>query len=68
MWLLKWLNASGRVRVAWPPGLAFRYSGGGVTVLQQMLLDVTGESYAQAVERLVLGPEDFVEPKELRKN
>jgi len=44
------------VRVAWPPGFAFRYSGGGITVLQQMLTDLTGEPYPTAIERLVLHP------------
>jgi CubicO group peptidase (beta-lactamase class C family) len=44
------------VRVAWPPGLAFRYSGGGITILQQLIADVTRESYPAAVARLVLGP------------
>src|SRR5581483_3105448 len=44
------------VRVAWPPGHAFRYSGGGVTVLQQLLVDLTGESYPAAIERLVFDP------------
>jgi CubicO group peptidase (beta-lactamase class C family) len=44
------------VRVAWPPGQAFRYSGGGITVLQQLVADVTGVSYPAAIARLVLGP------------
>ena len=44
------------VRVAWPPGHAFRYSGGGITVLQQMIIDVTGETYPAAIAKLVLTP------------
>jgi CubicO group peptidase (beta-lactamase class C family) len=44
------------VRVAWPPGHAFRYSGGGITVLQQLVADVTRDSYPAAIARLVLGP------------
>jgi CubicO group peptidase (beta-lactamase class C family) len=44
------------VRVAWPPGRAFHYSGGGVTILQQLVVDVTGQSYPAVVERLVLAP------------
>ena len=34
----------------------FAYSGGGVTVLQQMVMDVTGEDYAVAAKRIVLAP------------
>jgi CubicO group peptidase (beta-lactamase class C family) len=44
------------VRVAWPPGHAFRYSGGGITILQQLIVDVTGEPYPAAIARLVLTP------------
>jgi CubicO group peptidase (beta-lactamase class C family) len=44
------------IRVAWPPGQDFRYSGGGTTILQQLIIDVTGCDYPTAVERLVLGP------------
>jgi CubicO group peptidase (beta-lactamase class C family) len=44
------------IRVAWPPGQAFRYSGGGTTILQQLVIDVTGHDYPTGVERLVLGP------------
>jgi CubicO group peptidase (beta-lactamase class C family) len=47
---------SAAIRVEWPPGRAYRYSGGGVTVLQQMVIDVTGESYPAALDRLVLHP------------
>jgi CubicO group peptidase (beta-lactamase class C family) len=47
---------SAPVRVEWPPGSAFHYSGGGITVLQQMVIDVTGQSYAEALDRLVLRP------------
>ena len=44
------------IRVVSPPGEAHRYSGGGTTVLQQMLIDVTSEPYAPALARMVLGP------------
>jgi CubicO group peptidase (beta-lactamase class C family) len=47
------------VRVAWPPGEGFRYSGGGTTILQQLVIDVTGYDYPTAAERLVLGPLDM---------
>jgi CubicO group peptidase (beta-lactamase class C family) len=44
------------IRVVSPPGEAHTYSGGGTTVLQQMLIDVTGEAYALTLARMVLGP------------
>jgi CubicO group peptidase (beta-lactamase class C family) len=47
---------SAPVRVAWPPGQDFHYSGGGTTILQQLAIDVTGDDYPTAVKRLVLGP------------
>lgn len=47
---------SDSIRVAWPPGQDFRYSGGGTTILQQLIIDVTGYEYPTAVERLVLAP------------
>jgi CubicO group peptidase (beta-lactamase class C family) len=47
---------SAPVRVAWPPGQDFHYSGGGITILQQLAIDVTGGDYPTAVKRLVLGP------------
>ena len=42
------------VRVMHEPGSAFSYSGGGYTVLQQLLEDVTGEPFAGLVGALVL--------------
>jgi CubicO group peptidase (beta-lactamase class C family) len=47
---------SAAVRVNIPPGTAVRYSGGGTVVLQQMVIDVTGEAYPGALRRLVLAP------------
>lgn len=44
------------VRIDKRPGEGFRYSGGGTTVLQQLLLDVTGESFPKLVSRQVLRP------------
>lgn len=38
------------------PGLAHQYSGGGYLVLQQLLEDVTGRSFADLAGELVLGP------------
>jgi len=55
------------VRVIALPGATYSYSGGGTTVLQQMVIDVTGEPYPDALQRLVLGPlgmseSSFVQP------
>lgn len=44
------------IRVVSPPGQAFNYSGGGATILQQMVIDVTGDPYDIALEKLVLDP------------
>jgi CubicO group peptidase (beta-lactamase class C family) len=44
------------VRVAALPGSAFSYSGGGYTVMQQTLVDVTGKPFADLMRDRVLGP------------
>ncbi|MEM1437034.1 MAG: serine hydrolase domain-containing protein [Pseudomonadota bacterium] len=44
------------VRVGYAPGSAWQYSGGGYTVLQVLLEDVTGEPFAVLLDRLVLTP------------
>ena len=38
------------------PGSNFRYSGGGYTVLQQMLVDIEGKDYGSIMEEKVLSP------------
>ena len=38
------------------PGAQYRYSGGGYTVLQQVMIDVTGEPFPRAMAALVLDP------------
>jgi len=38
------------------PGLQFRYSGGGFTVAQQVVMDVLGEPFPESMQRLVLEP------------
>lgn len=38
------------------PGRQYSYSGGGYTVIQQLVMDVTGESFAKAMSQLVLAP------------
>lgn len=47
---------SDRVEVVAAPGRAFRYSGGGTTVLQKMVMDVTGRPYDLALAQRVLDP------------
>jgi CubicO group peptidase (beta-lactamase class C family) len=44
------------VRVTALPGLGFRYSGSHFTVLQQLLLDVTGKPFAALLRELVFDP------------
>ena len=44
------------VRVDALPGVQFRYSGGGYCVLQQLLMDVTGQPFAALLRELVLDP------------
>lgn len=44
------------VRVDFVPGTRWRYSGGGYTVMQQLMLDVTGKPFPQFMQQTVLGP------------
>ena len=44
------------VRVDLEPGTKERYSGGGTTILQLLLTEVTGKSFPQVLEEWVLGP------------
>jgi CubicO group peptidase (beta-lactamase class C family) len=44
------------VRVESVPGSRWQYSGGGYTVLQEIIVDVTAEPFAQSMRELVLGP------------
>jgi CubicO group peptidase (beta-lactamase class C family) len=43
------------VRVDFTPGSMSRYSGGGAEVMQQLLMDVTGQPFPELMKRLVLG-------------
>lgn len=45
-----------KVRSIGQPGKAFRYSGGGTTITQQMLIDITGSKYADWMQQNVLKP------------
>ncbi len=45
---------SAPIRVDILPGSRWRYAGGGYTVMQQLMLDVTGKPFAQLLRELVL--------------
>ena len=47
---------TGAVRVTLAPGSQFRYSGGGYTIAQLAMTDVTGQAFPALMQRLVLGP------------
>jgi CubicO group peptidase (beta-lactamase class C family) len=49
------------IRVDIVPGSQWRYSGGGYTIMQQMVIDVTGEPFPQFMKETVLGPLDMKE-------
>jgi CubicO group peptidase (beta-lactamase class C family) len=38
------------------PGEKYKYSGGGYTVVQQLVIDATGTGFAEAMSKLVLSP------------
>jgi CubicO group peptidase (beta-lactamase class C family) len=44
------------IRVDTTPGSLWRYSGGGFTVMQQLVLDVTGQPFPDYMRRAVLEP------------
>ncbi len=44
------------IRVDIEPGSRWRYSGGGYTVMQQLLMDVTGKSFPELTRELVFAP------------
>lgn len=44
------------IRVNTVPGKTWSYSGGGFTIVQQMMIDATGESFPQIMQSIVLGP------------
>ena len=47
---------SAPIRVDVLPGSISRYSGGGYTVVQQLMIDVTGKPFPRLMSDLVLGP------------
>jgi CubicO group peptidase (beta-lactamase class C family) len=44
------------IRIETEPGTKWNYSGGGFTIMQQMVLDVTKEPFPKVVHDAVLGP------------
>jgi CubicO group peptidase (beta-lactamase class C family) len=46
----------GPVRMERPPFVAMKYSGGGVTLMQLAMMDVTGLPFAEMMQNVVLGP------------
>jgi CubicO group peptidase (beta-lactamase class C family) len=56
--LTGWLthNLLGSIRVAYPPGAEFRYSGGGYCVVQKVIEDVTGEPFETVMSQTLLEP------------
>jgi CubicO group peptidase (beta-lactamase class C family) len=44
------------IRVDVVPGTIFRYSGGGYTVMQQLMIDVSGETFTELMRECVLTP------------
>jgi CubicO group peptidase (beta-lactamase class C family) len=44
------------VRADTVPGTILRYSGGGITIMQLMMLEATGKTFPQLMRDLVLGP------------
>jgi CubicO group peptidase (beta-lactamase class C family) len=44
------------IRVDTTPGAIWRYSGGGFTIMQQMMIDVTGQPFPRYMQQTVLAP------------
>jgi CubicO group peptidase (beta-lactamase class C family) len=49
-------DGNGEVRVAYPPGEEVHYSGGGYTVLQLLVEELSGQSFAAYMQENVLNP------------
>ena len=56
--LVGWLtgNTLGSIKVAYPPGSQFRYSGGGYCVVQKVMEDATGEPFETVMSKTLLEP------------
>ena len=55
------------IRVDTVPGKIWRYSGGGYTVMQQLVADVAKRPFAEVAKRLVLDPAGMKPPRPERK-
>ena len=44
------------VRVELKPGTKFLYSGGGYVILQQLMMDVTGKSFPELMQKMLFNP------------
>jgi CubicO group peptidase (beta-lactamase class C family) len=49
-------NGSGGVHLIYAPGTSWKYSGGGFTIAQLVVEEVTGETFAEYMRERVLGP------------
>jgi len=49
-------SKSGKVEVIFAPGSKFKYSGGGITVAQQIVADITGMPYEKAAAKILFEP------------
>lgn len=47
---------SAPVTIDFVPGTEFRYAGGNYTIIQQILIDVTGEPFPELMQKVVLQP------------
>ncbi|WCL52915.1 serine hydrolase domain-containing protein [Gimibacter soli] len=54
-------NAEGSTAVTAPPGEAWKYSGGGYTLLQLVIEEVTGQSFAAYMQQAVFAPLGMVD-------
>ena len=49
------------IRVEYTPGSKVQYSGGGVTIEQQLMIDVTGEAFPQLMKEIVFDKLDMAD-------
>lgn len=54
-------NGGGDLQLAAPPGGAFLYSGGGFTLLQLLIEEITGEAFAEHIRRTIFAPLGMVQ-------
>ena len=49
-------NGPGRVEIIMEPGTKYKYSGGGYTLLQLIIEEVTGQKFEEYVQTQILNP------------